>query len=114
MMFGRKTTTIGTILMTAVFLVPLLFGVQSQQKVDLNQADQKLLETLPGIGPTTARRILEYREENGRFERIEEIMNVWGIGEKKFERLKDLISVSPSVPDKPSSEPAKPTKEKPE
>ncbi len=62
--------------------------------VDLNKADQELLETLPGIGPATARAILAYRKENGGFNTIEELMLVPGIKEARFAPLKDLVMVS--------------------
>lgn len=64
-----------------------------QQKVNINTADEATLDTLPGIGPSKARRIIEYREQNGPFKSIEELKNVSGIGEKTFEQLKDLITV---------------------
>ncbi len=63
--------------------------------VNLNTATAKQLETLPGVGPATAARILEYREKNGRFKKIEDLMNVRGIGEKTFLTLKPLIVVTP-------------------
>ena len=62
-------------------------------KVNINEADQSLLETLTGIGPAKAKSIIEYREKHGSFKSIEEIMNVSGIGEKTFEKLKDHITV---------------------
>ncbi|MDW7659387.1 MAG: ComEA family DNA-binding protein, partial [Bacillota bacterium] len=62
--------------------------------VDLNQADQKQLETLPGIGPATACAIIAYREENGFFDRIEDLMQVPGIKEARFNTLKDLVKIS--------------------
>ncbi|MFN8386103.1 MAG: ComEA family DNA-binding protein [Anaerolineales bacterium] len=61
--------------------------------VNINTASQSELETLPGIGPTTAQKIIEYREENGPFESTEDIMNVSGIGPGTYERIKDLITV---------------------
>ncbi len=67
---------------------------QSRDKVEINTADRMELEELPGIGPRTAERIIEYRTENGRFEKIEELMNVRGIGERTFLRLRDLVQVS--------------------
>ncbi|MCY4027302.1 MAG: ComEA family DNA-binding protein [Acidobacteria bacterium] len=64
--------------------------------VDINRATLAELDTLPGVGPRTAQRILEYREENDGFTRIEELMNVRGIGERTFLRLKPLVTVGPS------------------
>jgi competence protein ComEA len=61
--------------------------------VNINTAEQFLLETLPGIGPTTAQKIIEYRDENGPFLAIEDIINVSGIGPGTYERIKDLITV---------------------
>lgn len=62
-------------------------------KVNINTASQTELETLPGIGPSTALKIIEYRKENGKFTRIEDIKNVSGIGESKYNKVKDLIKV---------------------
>jgi len=61
--------------------------------VNINNADATQLETLPGIGASTAEKIIPFRDENGRFVTIEEIMNVPGIGEGKFDQLRDLITV---------------------
>ena len=61
--------------------------------VNLNTAGVAELDTLPGIGESLARRIIAYRESNGPFESIEEIMEVSGIGEAKFAELKDQITV---------------------
>lgn len=61
--------------------------------VNINTATQTELETLTGIGPSTALKIIKYREENGKFEKIEDIKNVSGIGDSKFEVIKDEICV---------------------
>lgn len=63
--------------------------------VDLNTASMAELETLPGVGRRTAERIVEYRQKHGGFKKIEELMNVQGIGEKSFLKLKALITVTP-------------------
>jgi competence protein ComEA len=63
--------------------------------VNLNTATSVELESLPGIGPATAERILAYRQKNGAFKKIEDLMNVRGIGEKTFLKLKPLITVAP-------------------
>src|SRR5688572_10350486 len=65
--------------------------------VDINIASQAELETLPGIGPTTAQKIIEYREQNGPFLAIEDIVNVSGIGPGTYERIKDLITITAST-----------------
>lgn len=62
-------------------------------KVNINTASQTELETLNGIGPSTASKIIEYREENGKFRKIEDLKNVSGIGEAKYEAIKDNIVV---------------------
>jgi competence protein ComEA len=62
-------------------------------KVNINTATAEQLESLPGIGPKIAQRIITWRKENGKFQKVEDIMAVKGIGEKKFARLKELITV---------------------
>ncbi len=61
--------------------------------VNINEATAAELEELPGIGPTLAQKIVDYREEHGDFARVEEIMDVPGIGQATFERIRDLITV---------------------
>ncbi len=70
--------------------------------VNLNTATMAQLQELPGIGARTAERIIEYRQKNGGFKKIEELMNVKGIGEKSFLKLKAQIIVS--KPDRPASQ----------
>ena len=62
--------------------------------LNLNTATAAQLEALPGIGKATADRIVEYRQKSGGFKKVEELMNVKGIGEKSFLKLKPLISVT--------------------
>ena len=61
--------------------------------VNLNSATVPQLEALPGIGRSTAERIVEYRQKSGGFKKVEDLMNVQGIGEKSFLKLKPLVTV---------------------
>ena len=65
----------------------------SSDLVNINTADAERLETLKGIGPALAQRIIEYREQNGAFQSIDELKNVRGIGQKKFDAFKDKITI---------------------
>lgn len=66
---------------------------KTNEKININTATQTELETLPGIGPSTSLKIVNYRKENGNFKTIEDIKEVSGIGEVKYENIKDLICV---------------------
>lgn len=61
------------------------------ERININTAGSEELQLLDGIGPVTAQKIIEYREENGRFRSIEDIKEVSGIGDKTFEKFKDDI-----------------------
>ncbi|TCW41979.1 competence protein ComEA [Thermohydrogenium kirishiense] len=62
-------------------------------KININKATKEELDTLPGIGEVTAQRIIDFREQHGNFQKIEDIMNVSRIGPKLFEQIKDKITV---------------------
>jgi len=83
------------VLPTPVENVENPFPSSSTELIDINTASSFELETLPGIGPTTAQKIIEYRQTNGLFVSIEDIINVSGIGPGLYERIKDLITVGP-------------------
>ena len=72
-------------------------SAQSKPAINLNAATIDQLETLPGIGRKTAERIIEYRTKSGGFRRIEDLMNVKGIGEKSFLKLRPLVAVPPKT-----------------
>lgn len=74
----------------AAFLAP----AQSEGLVDLNTAGEEELQRLPGIGPGLARRIIDDREANGPFKEPGELTRVFGIGESRYQKLQDLITVS--------------------
>jgi len=65
------------------------------KKININTAFIDELILLPGIGETTAEKIIEYRDKNNGFKKTEEIMNIKGIGDKKFEKLKPFITTEP-------------------
>jgi competence ComEA-like helix-hairpin-helix protein len=92
--------------MFQVFLSLLLLGLipsgafshekskaNSATRIDLNRATLQELTSLPGIGIVTARRIIEFREKNGPFRRVEEVLIIRGISKKKFQQLLQRISV---------------------
>lgn len=65
----------------------------NDNKININTADLSELDSLPGFGQVTAQKIIEYRQEHTKFNSIEELMNIKGIGEKKFNNVKDYIYV---------------------
>ena len=66
---------------------------RNENKVNINTANVNELDNLPGIGPSLAQRIIEYREENGNFKSIEELQNVKGIGDTKYSDIKDIVTI---------------------
>jgi competence protein ComEA len=73
-----------------LFLTPTPF---EGELVNINTADLTLLQTLPGIGPTTAQRIIDYREENGPFQIVDDLLKVAGIGPVTLDKLRPLVTV---------------------
>ena len=68
-------------------------AIDPSGKVNINTADSTQLQTLNGVGPATAQKIIDYRDSSGRFTTIEDLKNVSGIGDKTFEKLKDYICI---------------------
>jgi comEA protein len=64
--------------------------------IDLNTAGRTALDSLPGVGPRTAELIIEYRTESGGLKKVEDLMNVKGIGEATFLRIRELVRVGTS------------------
>jgi competence protein ComEA len=75
------------------------------EPINLNTATQTQLESLPGVGAKAAERILEYRQKNGQFKKVEDLMNVKGFGEKTFLKLKPLLTVTEKAT--PSGDPSR-------
>lgn len=80
----------------AVFTALLLTvgSAFAADKINLNEASAEQLQTLDGVGPATASAIIEYRDANGGFERVDELKNVKGIGDKKLQKLSEYVTVS--------------------
>jgi competence protein ComEA len=68
-------------------------GAAPARPVDLNRAGAEELVTLPGIGKALAQRIIEFREKNGPFRRVEDLMKVKGIGEKSFQKIRPHVTI---------------------
>ena len=71
----------------------MLAGAAGDGRVNLNTADVAALDTLPRIGEAMAQRIIDWREQNGRFTSVEDLLAVPGIGDKMLEALRDLVVV---------------------
>jgi len=93
-----KSKTMATIVLSAFavmsFFLPLVQAApKTDQKININTASAAELQQLPRIGEKVAQRIIDFREQHGNFQKIEEIMKVRGIGESTFANLKELITV---------------------
>jgi competence ComEA-like helix-hairpin-helix protein len=87
-------------LFVSLFLAVALFAQKQPpaKPIDLNAANVKELQQLPGVGPVTAKRIVEMREKSGRFRRVEDLLAIRGISQKKLAALKPYVTVSPPPP----------------
>lgn len=88
-----KSESSGSSAANADFTVKQSGSSSASGKININKAGTAELQKLPGIGPSTAEKILEYRRQNGTFHKVEDLKNISGIGEKTFARLREKISV---------------------
>jgi competence protein ComEA len=79
-------------------------STEAAAPLNLNTATPAQLDALPGVGPALAQRIVEYRQQSGGFKKIEELMNVRGIGEASFLKLKALVTVTPPKSDRAAAQ----------
>ncbi len=102
MSFTPRRAAAWCVLLAAAFVAFSVFPAQGQQQaptpgkpnlVNINTADAQQLQALPGIGPAISERIIQYRQAHGPFKTTEDIKKVQGIGDKKYEAIKDLITV---------------------
>ncbi len=87
--------TVVNLLVFMAFLMCLAMPLQVQGagQIDLNTATVTELQSLPSVGPKTAEKIVEYREKHGAFHSVDELVNVKGIGMKKLERIRSMVTV---------------------
>ena len=96
----RFLSAVVVLAMAALVLTPgTASGAATQapapsEKVNINTAGVDELVALPGIGKAYAERIVEYRQKNGPFKKVEDLLNVRGIGEKTFDRIRDRLTIS--------------------
>ena len=86
----------GVVALVVALTLALPLAAPAQEKVvkiDLNRATLEQLVALPRVGPAVAQRVIEYREKSGGFKKVEDLLNVRGIGDKTFALLKDRITV---------------------
>src|SRR5271155_3257057 len=98
----------------AILVVACAFIVMAQGKqppahpLDLNVANVKELEQVPGIGPKTAQAIVDFRHKSGRFRRVEDLLAIKGIGQRKLDKMRPCLKVTPLPPPPPPHKPPQP------
>ena len=103
-----KRLTLGA-LISGLALILLCAAAQADKHppakpIDLNLANVKELQELPGVGPVTAQRIIDMREKSGRFHRIEDLLAIRGISQKKLDAMRPYVTVSATLPPTPSGQ----------
>jgi competence ComEA-like helix-hairpin-helix protein len=97
------------ILVAACAFVVLAQGKQPPaHPLDLNVANLKELEEVPGIGPKTAQAIIDFRHKSGRFHRVEDLLAIKGISQRKLDKMRPYLKVTPAPPPPPPHKPPPP------
>jgi competence ComEA-like helix-hairpin-helix protein len=111
-----RTRYLAVEIFSVVFALVLLSTVLPAQKqppaksIDLNAATIKELEELPGVGPVTAQRIIDTRQKSGRFHRVEDLLAIRGISQKKLDALRPYVTVGPPPAVPPAQKNSSPNK----
>jgi competence ComEA-like helix-hairpin-helix protein len=101
-----KRAAIAAILVAACAFVVLAQGKQPPaHPLDLNVANVKELEQVPGIGPKTAQAIIDFRHKSGRFHRVEDLLAIKGISQRKLDKMRPYLKVTPPPPPAPHKPP---------
>jgi competence ComEA-like helix-hairpin-helix protein len=104
-----KRAAIAAILVAACAFVVLAQGKQPPaHPLDLNVANVKELEQVPGIGPKTAQAIVDFRHKSGRFHRVEDLLAIKGISQRKLDKMRPYLKVTPAPPPPPPHKPPQP------
>jgi len=108
---SRACALVATLLLVLSFAIAQAQKQPPAKRIDLNVANAKELQELPGVGPVTAQRIIDLRQKSGRFHRVEDLLAVRGISQKKLDAMRPFVTVSapppPAPPAQKSSPPAK-------
>lgn len=103
---SRRTCRQIIALLVILLLAVTVSSAQKKQPpstpVDLNVANIKELEQLPGVGPTTAKAIIDFRTKSGRFHRVEDLLVIRGISEAKLKKMRPYVTVGPPLATKPA------------
>lgn len=96
----KRSLLAAALVLVVLVSVPVTAGAttwqeqaEATEKIDVNNADEEQLQRVPGIGPAMARRIIEWRNEHGRFERLDDLLDIRGIGTKTLEKLRPYLTL---------------------
>ena len=110
-----RSRTVIVLLMLALVFLPIAPRAEKHppsKPIDLNLANVKELQELPGVGPVTAQRIIDLREKSGRFHRVEDLLAVRGISQKKLDAMRPYVTVSAPPPPAPPAQKSAPLSKK--